>query len=226
MELIHKLKNRKLVLNKLRREFERLIKSGGIAQFSPPRSGSTLIYNVLREVFPEKFVEKGHVYSKINSKYPIVVTYRHPLDSIASSIQRYGLPLTDKVIEEQILELDSNGVWDVLNLKGKPNVLMLRYEDFSNNFNFIYSELESFFGIEISQEKKELIKDKYKIEAVERMIESKESFDDFDPVTHLHGKHISKYKGQPGYYLNFFKSSQVDYLEDIYRKYLLELNYI
>ena len=64
-----------------------------IIQFSPPRTGSTLLWNTLRVCFPEREVKKVHRLSKFEKNYrsaPIVASIRNPLDSISSSIQRYG----------------------------------------------------------------------------------------------------------------------------------------
>ena len=66
-----------------------------IIQCSPIRSGSTIVYNFLRELFPSAQVVKKHSYHPDFSSFPIVTTYRHPLDCIASSIQRYGREPTD-----------------------------------------------------------------------------------------------------------------------------------
>ena len=67
----------------------KLIKPFVLVQFSPPRSGSTLVYNIMREIFPHKKIFKVHTFRAMCNEMPVVVTYRHPLDCIASSIIRY-----------------------------------------------------------------------------------------------------------------------------------------
>ena len=60
-----------------------------------------------------------HRLSKFEKNYrsaPVVVSIRNPLDSISSSIQRYGKDPTDEVIKEQIQEYEKEGLWDILGL--------------------------------------------------------------------------------------------------------------
>ena len=196
-----------------------------IIQFSPPRSGSTLIYNILREVFPNTDIEKWHTYQNNTSHDPVVVTYRHPLDCIASSIQRYELIPTQDVIEKQVIEFNENGIWDVLKIKNKNHVLILRYEEFVNNFDKIYDAIEQHFDIIIPIDKKATITKKYQIDNIQKIVESKSTFAEYDKITHWHGKHISVYKGRPFYYQEYFQDDQIEYLKHVYRKFLEELHY-
>ena len=57
-----------------------------IIQFSPIRSGSTLIYNYLLELGYK--ARKSHLYKNNNKNY-YIITIRHPYNSIISSILRY-----------------------------------------------------------------------------------------------------------------------------------------
>jgi hypothetical protein len=204
-----------------------------IIQFSPIRSGSTLVFNILRELFPTRNIQKTHAYRKFKSskdrrEFPIVVTYRHPLDCIASSIQRYNLLPTDSVIKQQVNEFNRNGGSDILEIKRTQvmeNILMLRYEDFSGNIDVILSELESFFKISISTSKRKLIHEKYRIESIEKIVQEKICFSEYDPVTHWHGNHISKYKGDCFYYKDFFCDDQIAYLKDTYKDFLMLFDY-
>lgn len=212
-------------LSKLNQFFLKKDLTNKILQFSPPRSGSTLIYNILREIFPEKEITKQHTYRHIISRYPVVVSYRHPLDCIASSIQRYGLSPTNEVIEQQIIEFEENGISDILKIKNKKNVLMLRYEDFFDNFNNIYDSIDQFFDIKISCEMREDMTSRYQIQNIEKIVSSKNTFSEYDTMTHWHGNHISKYKGKPYYYQEFFTKDQIKFLKDVYSKYLSEFKY-
>lgn len=196
-----------------------------IVQLSPPRSGSTLVYNILKELFPSRRVLKVHKYKSRYSGLPMVVTYRHPLDCIASSIQRYGKDPTDSVIQEQVAEFERNGIWHLLKLKNHQKVLLLKYEDFFNNLDYIYDSLQRFFGMDISVEKRVMISDKYGIESVEKHISKYDKFAEYDPKTHWHGKHISQYKGKPFYYREFFEQDQIKYLQKVYEKFLKEFDY-
>ncbi len=213
-----------MISEKFRRKVSKLL-GQNIIQFSPPRSGSTLVYNILREIFPNKNIDKKHSYPENDQKFPVVVTYRHPLDSIASSIQRYELEVNQEILKQQVAEFEENGIWDVLKIKDDPNVLMLRYEDFVHDFRVIFNEIETFFNVQISEEKKQVINEKYQIKSVENVVKKMGNFENYDKVTNWHGKHISGYKGRPYYFKEFFEEEQIAYLEGAFERFLKELGY-
>ena len=134
------------ILSKIKGKIHRILGTT-IIQFGPPRSGTTLVYNILKDIFPKRSVETRHYYRDKDKKFDTVVTYRNPLDSIVSSILRYKLNPSEDVIKKQILEFEKNGIWTVLKITNNKNVLMLKYEDFLNNYENIYNKLEPFFNI-------------------------------------------------------------------------------
>ena len=196
-----------------------------IIQFGPIRSGSTLVFNILREVFPDQHIQKTHTLKGIYLKRPMVITYRHPLDSIASSIQRYGLTPTDEIVAQQIQEFNSNGFSDLVKIKDPTKVLMLRYEDFRYDLDVVFNGIESFFDIKITDKKRDDLSKFYNIESVKKMTESKKTFSDHDRITHWHGKHVSKYNGGVNYHKEFFSQSQLDQLLEIYSEFLVANGY-
>lgn len=214
-----------LMAGRLGQAFHRVFGPKPIIQFSPPRSGSTLVFNIVREVLPDRKIDKTHNYNPKFAKHKVVVTYRHPLDSIASGIQRYGRTPSDQEIENQIEEFNASGIWELLDIRDKLNVLMLRYDNFYNNFAYIFDSLEKFFRIEIPEEQRAEISEKYKIEVVQKVAQQFDSFHAFDEVTHWHGKHISEYKGTTYYYKEFFTRPQIDYLKSVYKEILVAFDY-
>ena len=70
-------------ISKIKSKIHRL-RGTTIIQFGPPRSGTTLVYNILKNIFPNRFVETRHYYRNVDRRFPAVVTYRNPLDSIVS----------------------------------------------------------------------------------------------------------------------------------------------
>ena len=68
-----------------------MMKPFAMVQYGPPRSGSTLIYNIMQELFPHKKIFKVHMKRKMCSVLTTVGSYRNPLDSIASSLLRYKI---------------------------------------------------------------------------------------------------------------------------------------
>ena len=79
-----------------------------IIQFSPIRSGSTLVYNYLKDL--NKQVTKHHNYNFCkNNKY--VITIRHPYNSIISNILRKNKEINIKTLNNNMKEYISNGGW-------------------------------------------------------------------------------------------------------------------
>ena len=91
-----------------------------IIQFGMIRSGSTLIYNILKELFPDRRISKTHKYRKnwkdAFLKVPIVATYRDPLDIICSSIKTHDDLANREIIKNHIKLLKVNGLEDFVKL--------------------------------------------------------------------------------------------------------------
>ena len=215
---------KKNILSVIKKKIDRLTPKT-IIQFAPPRSGTTLVYNILKDIFPDRSIETYHYYRNKDKKFSTVVTYRNPLDSIASSILRYKKKPTNDVIKQHISEFEKNGIWTVCEIRDNKNVLMLKYEDFVNNFDYIYNKLEIFFNVNISNDKRNLITKNYNIEAVEKITSYMKSYGEQDKKTLFHGDHININKGKPDFYKQFLSTEQISYLKNIYKDYLLIFDY-
>ena len=212
------------ILSKIKGKIHRILGTT-IIQFGPPRSGTTLVYNILKDIFPKRSVETRHYYRDKDKKFDTVVTYRNPLDSIVSSILRYKLNPSEDVIKKQILEFEKNGIWTVLKIKNNKNVLMLKYEDFLNNYENIYNKLEPFFNINISVSTRSLITNSYNIKATEKIISKMKSYKEIDKETLFHGNHMNLNKGEPNYYKKFLNTKQIANLKNVYKEYLSVFGY-
>ena len=144
---------------------------------------------------------------------PIVASIRNPLDSISSSIQRYGKEPTDSVIEQQIQEYQHLGMKDILEILDKPNVKILKYEDFAFNFAFMFTELESFFQQTIPANLKQQVLNDYSIEKVKEKSAKQGAFVNYNKEDKIHGQHISKFSGASGYYNEFLSPKQIETIQ-------------
>jgi hypothetical protein len=151
-----------------------------IVQFGIPRSGSTLVYNILRETFPATYVMKAHSLNRKLSRYPIIATYRHPLDVLASILQCQALSVSDEEIKKQLIILNRTGLWDIFSIRDQPGVLLLKYEEFSINFDFLFDAIESFFNQPIPIEARERLHHAYNIQNVKRRIGEHQDFSNYD----------------------------------------------
>lgn len=117
-----------------------------IIQFSPGRSGSTLIWNILKEFYPNVLKVHNLRYSP-NAKF--ISTIRDPRDILKSRLLIYEKPITHENIDIEINLMIKHGLQDLLIIKGKTNVLVLKYENFWNNYDYIFDHLEQFLNINI-----------------------------------------------------------------------------
>ena len=190
------------------------------------RSGSTLAFNIVRETFPLKKVVKVHNCGATCKRLPIVATYRHPMDCVASSIMRRGHDKpTDELLEEHIRQVKENGLLDILDLIGHKEAVLLRYEDFTVDLNVVFDALETQFNAVVSAAKRDELAVKYKIENVEKKIAELSSFSEMDKKTQLHGKHVSQYKGATGYYKEFFTKPQIARMEEAFKEFMELMGY-
>jgi len=194
-----------------------------IIQFGMIRSGSTLIYNILKEIFPNYSVIKTHQYPSkwsLIKRTPLVCTFRDPLDIICSSIKRYEKTPNRITIDQQINELKIFGFDDFIKLEKKyNNKLNLRYKDFYNNQDFIFDKLENFFNIHISDKLRDEIKYKFSIKKVKEKISQLKNFEEMDNNTQFHGLHVSNTDGKTESFKNFFQDEDINYLKDIFKEF-------
>lgn len=183
----------------MRKLLTRLTHRQHILQFSLPRSGSTLVYNVLRELYPRRRIEKCHTLDRRNLESTIVATYRNPADIVASLLLVSNSSVTDANIREQSILLNRQGIWDLLAIRNRSNMLLLRYEDFVDDFDVLFNNIENHFQIRIPPEKRKELSAKYDRKSVQAMTERYHDFSQYDPETQFHGRHISPFNGTPDF---------------------------
>lgn len=98
-----------------------------IYQFSPGRTGSTLIYNILKDVFP-KIIKKHNIHNIHNIKDILIVsTIRDPRDIINSRLRISDKKITKDLIDEEINLMSKFGLDDLISIKDKNNIVILKY---------------------------------------------------------------------------------------------------
>ena len=170
-----------------------------IQQFSPIRTGSTLVYNILKIIKPDMKITKRHNF-EYNTHDLFIITLRHPYNSIISSCSTYSLELNINNLKKSINNYIKNGGKCIAKKKlDNNNCLILYYEKFDENYNYIFETLENKLEIKISDENKQEILSNFSIDSVIKFTSKYLSFNKFDRKTQLHGNHISNYKGKTDY---------------------------
>lgn len=165
-----------------------------IIQISPARTGSTLIYNVLRYLFENsedgnQIVMKSHDARDLTTKtlagkrLILCKTIRDPLNIMASrkkaGFQHYNMRVIDPLS----------------NIKVKINAiksLTFKYESFSNDrFDYIFNIIENRFDVHISKFHKDEIRKYFSLCEMKKIQDTLSNFNEWDHDTGIHGKHIN-----------------------------------
>lgn len=207
-----------------------------ILQYSIERSGSTLVTQMLMKLFPTIKIRKTHTFND-NINYPIVSTYRDFRDVMVSQWRvSEDISLEDldngrimcadevkKFLKILISRIDEfNHMYEVYN----TNLIVLQYEKFINNYDYIFDELECFFNTTFdAQLRHEIIQ----YTNLDINIERAQKFKSFhnknwDKTTLIHGLHIYK-RGQPGVWKQLVPSDQYEYVNSYLKKYLIQWGY-
>lgn len=171
-----------------------------IQLFSPIRTGSTLVYNYLREI-----VDPSVMLSKTHSLQPdadfTICTIRNPFNSIVSSCLRYKHQLSNHFLLQNAQEYLDNGGRDVCRLP--DSALLLRYEEFTTNSVKCIHMLKQFCAAHnIPHDhlcNAHSLAKKYTVSRVQTLTKAYTEFEQYDTQTHFHGRHISVYHGQTDY---------------------------
>ena len=187
-----------------------------IVQFGVARSGSTLIYLLLKK-FLKVEVIKSHDYIE---GFRTVCTYRDFRDSALS----YWRVLNNaeqgrKAIRSELKE-PCNYILYCIKCLNKykelcpNNCLFLRYRDFVNNMDYIADSFEKFFNIIINKDDRLLAYDEFSFENNKKISDNYKEWLKWDPDKLIHGGHL--YKGEVGTWKEFIKDEDINYINDLF----------
>ena len=107
---------------------------------------------------------------------------------------------------------------------GPEQLLLLRYESFFEQFDYLFDQLEHFFGITIDADKRKFMKKEFSTAAAKKKAEKFEDFESYDPDNHIHGKHV--YTGKVGTWQQLVVEEDWDKVTHFLRKELAQWDYI
>jgi len=189
--------------------------------FSPPRTGSTLLYNIFKSVFTDKLITKTHDFV-YNTNDLFVVTIREPYNCILSILMCNEVT-TDPVNNNNNLTnayinfMERGGkdyIDNITNILTCKNVIVLNYDKFVHNYDYIFQIIENKISMTISNSQKIEIYDKNNINSVNNLTNKFNSFKEYCSDTQYHGKHISKYAGMTDY-TQILSKSQIEFLNNM-----------
>lgn len=194
-----------------------------IQQFSPIRTGSTLVWNFLRKTYPGGVLKVHNLNG--NPTNWIVTTIRHPYNAIISAILRLDKPIDSASLEYCTNEFLREGGIDFLKLDSNhPQVIILKYEDFVDDYSYIVKKLNEKMGEGWSDKNLDEVLEGLSVENMMKIQNQHQDFYTWDSETHIHGNHISKYLGKTNWeellneeQIHFLKQNKI--LNEIIQKY-------
>ena len=181
-----------------------------------PRSGSTLVWQILQSVFPDQKILKTHPYDWDSDGSLVFISIRDPRD-IAASLLRVRLSREgkDKILEPKDVrqELKRMGFHfeKLRDLMTSPYVL-LRYEEFYQNYDVIYDSICKKFNMTISNEVRIELNNKFSLESNKKRADNLENFYAVDEW-HVHGDHIGSI--HPGYWKDYLPEWSMKWINQI-----------
>jgi len=129
-------------------------------------------------------------------------------------------------IEKSCQHLERRGLLELNRVLNRKNVLLLKYEEYYGNFDFLFDCFEDFFSININDNVRAQLKDEFSIKSVERLTKGLRENQYTDEKTHFHGRHISDTKGMPGAYQSFFTEEQIEWLRYRFSSFIQDFGYL
>lgn len=142
-----------------------------------PRSGGTFMKHFFSIIFPKSIIKHDHNTNNPNNVDVVVV--RDIRDSIMSGLRLYDdfnikngedLNRVIKKINFNFLKKSNQHCHWVY--KENKKVIVLFYEDFVNNFDFIINKIEDVWGIKVDEIKIKEAKNKLNIRAAKKIVKS------------------------------------------------------
>ena len=175
-----------------------------ILVFSAGRTGSTVVWQSLREIAPK--AEKIHTVEMVDylsDSLDCIIVERDPVTSFLSYVrcevfdgntQRFleciaATPLTDLV---NIYKGKLSAV-EYVKEKYKGRTLLLHYDDFNNNYDYLFSQFEKFLNISIDEADRKKIIKKTDRNSNLKIQSTLTDFNSTDLDSSIHGNHIATF---------------------------------
>lgn len=205
-----------------------------VAQFGPPRSGTTVVYQIMCSLFNES--TKTHSSPRHVPFVPDrwICTVRDPRDIISSfwrvntNVNVRNSSLTSKMRKDEISQYyNQHKSWlDLVETYHKlDNVIWLKYEHYVNNFDYIFDKIEQSMDIVIDRETRDILIERHSIENNKKFADQYAGFHihHAEDVSGLHGNHI--FTGQPRTWETIVHPDALRYMSEITKPYLDLWNY-
>lgn len=177
------------------------VAEGKVCHTSPGRCGSTLISQILRDLFGYENVVATDMLIGEHHDRRVVITHRDFRQALVSHwrvrcIQddgtlEEGRKMTRKEVLEYIYKTRRLCGFMDKNADDNPHALIMAYDKFYNNYEYIYDEFEKYFDIELPREERDRLTAEYSLEKNKERASKMTGFSKYDDSM-IHGRHIYK----------------------------------
>jgi hypothetical protein len=209
--------------------------------FGIPRSGTTLFWNIIKDVLNEYNINviKTHTFEEQFKENKCFIIVRDIRDALISQFRVYVNDSSEpKLITlEEFLKYENE-----FNEHFKHLIPFLqcnqhyvfKYEEFIHNHNKLYNQLEILYDISIPINVRTSISEKYKENNVKNIIKNINSIDEkeisvfektYDKQTEFHAMHIFNSSGK-SMYDKYMDPKLVEYINYKYSDYLKQFSYL
>jgi len=196
-----------------------------VLQYGLQRSGSTFIYQVLADYFPEGGVIRTHNYLVLPASVPVIVSFRDFRDCVVSH-WRLENPERKEMTTEEVFffaGIYRRAIWYMEQYLHRRNpVLILRYEDWHiDPVRYLCEPLEAIFSLGHKEDRRQAILQRHSLEENRRL-----SWGETPPPpeTNLMVRHV--HEGEPGSWKRFLSSENALLLTDLLADYLRKHHYL
>ncbi len=184
-----------------------------IVVFSAPRTGSSVVYNVLRYLFEEeesvfkhhnifdskRLVLKTHTLKncgKLNkNEMLIVVPFRNPIDAGISHMSIHAVNESKNIVAKNAIEIQMRLLFKALEMRKEGyEVLLLYYEDFRSDVRKLVGLIDCYFALNISKDDVSILAKNLSKDSILSSVKHLSGFSEYLPYSGFHGNHISKEK--------------------------------
>jgi len=177
-----------------------------------PRSGSTLVWQILQAVFPGQDIPKTHPDMWMPDGSTAVISIRDPRDVVAS-LYRVRLSRDHKEIgnHDDVANVIQRTLlcFEALKTTMTGPHIILRYENFFSDHYILYQAIETNFGIHTPLHIQKQISDRFSVEANRKRAAALNSFNEVD-TDQIHGDHIGHVT--PGYWSTYLPWRTVEWV--------------
>jgi len=191
-----------------------------------PRSGSTLVWQILQAVFPDQEIIKTHPDIWKVDGSTIVASIRDPHDVVLSLLTVRLSRQETKIVTQDDIEivlartvLSFNKLNELLN---ESRHVILRYEQFYNSYSLIYDMIRNTFDEVVCSSDRERINNKFSLDRNKERAKMLKNFNEVG-IDQIHGDHIDYV--DPGCWIKYLPEWSLNRVKEVCKPLCKEWNY-